>query len=147
MIGGGGDEQGSLFFLPFLSAIPVYNMYFNPLLETSKWLLWQTVKTQMKCSIRSKGQISLNFGYYVNFKDLLTKLCVCCTNDIYKTCQTGFSLCHLGHAPGLGLWGAGVPGCQKIIFFKHGHVAYQIDGDDEQNKIQSCKIFILGSNW
>ena len=22
------------------------------------------------------------------------------------------------------------------FFFKHGHVAYQIDGDDEQNKIQ-----------
>ena len=22
------------------------------------------------------------------------------------------------------------------MFIKHGHVAYQIDGDDEQNKIQ-----------
>ena len=22
------------------------------------------------------------------------------------------------------------------FFFKHGHVAYQIDGDDEQNKMQ-----------
>ena len=27
-------------------------------------------------------------------------------------------------------------GGQTIIFFKHGHVAYQIDGDDEQNKMQ-----------
>ena len=30
-------------------------------------------------------------------------------------------------------WGAqGV----KFFFFKHGHVAYQIDGDDEQNRMQ-----------
>ena len=28
------------------------------------------------------------------------------------------------------------PGGQKIIFFKHGHVAYQIDGDDKQNIIE-----------
>ena len=24
----------------------------------------------------------------------------------------------------------------QTIFFKHGHVAYQIDGDDKQNKMQ-----------
>ena len=24
----------------------------------------------------------------------------------------------------------------KFFFFKHGHVAYQIDGDDEQNRMQ-----------
>ena len=30
----------------------------------------------------------------------------------------------------LGRWG-----CQKKLF-KHGHVAYDIDGDDEQNKMQ-----------
>ena len=34
----------------------------------------------------------------------------------------------------LGRWGC--PGGQKIIFSKHGHVAYQIDGDDEQNRSQ-----------
>ena len=28
----------------------------------------------------------------------------------------------------------GCPGGQKI--FKHGHMAYQIDGDDEQNRMQ-----------
>ena len=34
--------------------------------------------------------------------------CVCVlTNERYKTCQTGFSLCSLGHAPGVGLWGGG----------------------------------------
>ena len=34
----------------------------------------------------------------------------------------------------LGHWG--YPGGQTFFFFKHGHVAYQIDGDDEQNKKQ-----------
>ena len=29
------------------------------------------------------------------------------TNERYKTYQTRFSLCSLGHAPGVGLWGAG----------------------------------------
>ena len=29
------------------------------------------------------------------------------TNERYKTYQTGFSFCSLGHAPGVGLWGAG----------------------------------------
>ena len=33
----------------------------------------------------------------------------------------------------LGHWEC--PGGQNI-FFKHGHVAYQIDGDDEQNRMQ-----------
>ena len=27
--------------------------------------------------MRSKGQVSLNFSYNVNFKDFYTKLCVC----------------------------------------------------------------------
>ena len=27
--------------------------------------------------VRSEGQISLNFGLHVNFKDFYTKLCVC----------------------------------------------------------------------
>ena len=56
------------------------------------------------------------------------------TNERYKTYQTGFLFCRLGHAPGVGLWGAG--GAQGVYFFKHGDVAYQIDGDDEQNRMQ-----------
>ena len=42
----------------------------------------------------------------------------------------------LGSCPGggtLGHWGC--PG-GKILFFKHGHVAYQINGDEEQNRMQ-----------
>ena len=30
----------------------------------------------------------------------------------------------------------GCPGGQKLIIFKHGHVAYQIDVDDKQNRMQ-----------
>ena len=61
------------------------------------------------------------------------------TNERYKTYQTGFLFCRLGHAPVVGLLGTvGAQGGQKI-FFKHGqylHVTYQIDGDDEQNRMQ-----------
>ena len=58
------------------------------------------------------------------------------SNERYKTYQTGFSFCSLGHAPGVGLWGAGGAQGVKNFFFKHGHVVYQIDGDDEQNRMQ-----------
>ena len=58
------------------------------------------------------------------------------TNERYKTHQAGFSFCHLGHAPGVGLWGAGGAQGVKKNFFKHAHVVYQIDGDDEQNRMQ-----------
>ena len=62
-------------------------------------------------------------------------LCVL-TNERYKTYQTGFLFSCLGHALGVGLRGTGgAQGGQKIVF-KHGHVAYQIDGDDEQNRMQ-----------
>ena len=57
------------------------------------------------------------------------------TNERYKTYQTGFLFCRLGHAPGVGLGGTGVPRGVKKIFFKHCHVAYQIDGDEEQNRM------------
>ena len=45
------------------------------------------------------------------------------TNERYKSCQTGFSFCPLGHAPGVGLWGAQG---SKNFFFKNGLVVYQI---------------------
>ena len=45
------------------------------------------------------------------------------TNERYKTYQMEFLFCHLGHAPG---WDFGAL----------GHVAYQIDGDDEQYRMQ-----------
>ena len=33
-------------------------------------------------------------------------------------------------------WDFGCRGGQKNVFFKHGHVAYQIEEDDEQNRMQ-----------
>ena len=39
------------------------------------------------------------------------------TNERYKTYQTGFSFCTLGHAPGVGLWDAGgAQGVKKEFF-------------------------------
>ena len=70
-----------------------------------------------------EGQISFNFNYKVNFKDFYTKLCICS----HKTYQMGFSFCYLGHALGVGLCGAGGAEGVNIFFFKHGHVAFQID--------------------
>ena len=58
------------------------------------------------------------------------------TNERYKTYQTGFSFFPLGHAPGVELWGAGGAQGVKKKYFKHSHVVYQIDGDDEQNRMQ-----------
>ena len=58
------------------------------------------------------------------------------TNERYNTYQKGFLFCRLGHAPEMGLWCTGGTQGVKHFFFKHGHVAYQIDGDDEQNKME-----------
>ena len=54
----------------------------------------------------------------------------------YKTYQTGFLFCRLVHAPGVGLRGTGGAQGGGNFFFKHGHVANQIDRDDEQNRMQ-----------
>ena len=53
-----------------------------------------------------------------------------------KLIRKGFLFCHRGHDPGVGLCGTGGTQRVKHFFFKHGHVAYQIDGDEEQNKMQ-----------
>ena len=58
------------------------------------------------------------------------------TNERYKTYWTGIFILFPGSCPRggtLGRWG-----CQgdQIFFFKHGHVVYQIDGADKQNRMQ-----------
>ena len=50
---------------------------------------------------------------------------------------------------GWDLGAQGLPRGSKKIIFKHGHVAYQIDGDDEQNRMQEkfhprVKLVTLG---
>ena len=93
-----------------------------------------------------KCQISFNLITKSISKLFIPNFVCVLTNKRNKTYQTGFALCRLGYTQGVGLWGVGVPrgggGGKKI---KHGHVAYQIDGDDEQNIMQVKSI--LGSNW
>ena len=72
---------------------------------------------------------SISKNFIPNFMCVLT-------NERYKTYQTGFLFCHQGHGPGMRLWGTGGAQGVKKFFFKHGHVAYQIDWDDKQNRMQ-----------
>ena len=66
--------------------------------------------------MRSKGQISLNFDYHVNSKIFIPNFaCTVLTNERYKTYQTRFSFCRLGHVPGVRLCGA--VGAQGVKFF------------------------------
>ena len=76
----------------------------------------------------SKDQKSFYFSNKVIFKDFYTNFVW--TQNISDRILF-YRLCH---DQGVGLWGAGCPGGQKKI--KHGHVAYQIDMDDEQNRMQ-----------
>ena len=72
-----------------------------------------------------KGQLSYLKSQFQRF--LYHTLCL-----FSKIKEMGFLLCRLGRTPGGGTWG-----CLGSIFFsKHGRVAYQIEGDGEQNGIQ-----------
>ena len=53
----------------------------------------------------SKGQISFYFNYKVHFKDLYPNFLCVLTKERYKTYQTDFLFCGLGHALGVGLGG------------------------------------------
>ena len=48
------------------------------------------------------------------------------TNERYKTYQTRFSFCPLGHAPGVGIWCAGGAQGVKIFFFFSNMVMWYI---------------------
>ena len=85
----------------------------------------------------SKGQISFNFNYKVNFKDFYTKLCVCSHKWKIQNISDGIFILLPGSCLSGGTFGRwGCPGGKKNIFFKHGHVAYKINGDDKQNRMQ-----------
>ena len=78
-----------------------------------------------------KGQLSYLKSQFQRF--LYQTLC------LSKNKRMRFSLCRLGRTPGVGLgvaWG-------QFFFSKHGRVAYQIKGDDEQNGIQ-VKFSLFG---
>ena len=72
-----------------------------------------------------------------NSKILIPNFVCVLTNERYKTLSDKIFILSPGSCPRggtLGRWGCS--GGQKVIIFKHGHVAYQIDGDDKQNRIQ-----------
>ena len=74
----------------------------------------------------SKGQISFNFNFKVDFEDFNSKLCVCSHQSKIQIISEGiFILLPLSCPRGVTF----CPGGQKFIFFTHGHVAYQINGD------------------
>ena len=58
------------------------------------------------------------------------------TNERYKTYQMGFSLCSLGHASGVGLWGTG--GAQVVKFFFSNMVMWHIKSTRMTSKTE-CK--------
>ena len=84
----------------------------------------------------SKDQISFNFNYKVNFKDFYTKLCVCSHIRKIQNISDGIFILLPGSFPMGGTLGRLVCPEGKKNVFKLGHVAYQIDGDDEQNRLQ-----------
>ena len=57
------------------------------------------------------------------------------TNERYKTSQMGFYSVAWVMPQGWDFGALGCPGGQ-LFFFKYVHVANQIDGDDEQNRMQ-----------
>ena len=83
-----------------------------------------------------KGQISFIFNYKVNFKDFYTKLCVCSHKLKIQNISNGICIMSPGSCPRGGTLGRWVPREGGSKKFKYGHVAYQIDGDDEQNRMQ-----------
>ena len=56
--------------------------------------------------VRSKGRISLNFNYKINFEDFCTKLCVCSHNNVINI-SNGFIIVSPGSCPRGGTLGGG----------------------------------------
>ena len=84
----------------------------------------------------SKGQISFNFNYKVNFKDFLYQtLCVFSQMKDTKHIRRDYHSVPLVKPQRWEFWALRVPRGSKKNF-KYGHVVYQIDGDKEQNRMQ-----------
>ena len=82
----------------------------------------------------SKGQISFNFNYKKQFQKFLYQT-LCLFSQMKYTKHIRRDIISVAWVMPLldfgELWATGV---KKN--FKHGHVAYQIDEDDKQNKMQ-----------
>ena len=66
-------------------------------------------------------------------------------NEKYKTYQTGYLFCRLGHAPGMGLWGTG--GAHGVNFFFQTWSCGISNRQGWQAEQNASNIYILGSNW
>ena len=73
----------------------------------------------------SKGQVSINFNYKVNFKDFFPKFMCYLTSKDTKHIEQDFHSVAWIIPQG---WDLRVCGGQKCDFSEHGHVAYQIEG-------------------
>ena len=81
---------------------------------------------------RTKGQISLKFNNYCQFERFLyTTLNVLSQIKDIKHIEWDFQSVTWVMPLGRGCWGG-----SKHYFYEQGHVAYQIEGDDEFNRIQ-----------
>ena len=84
----------------------------------------------------SKGQKSFNFNYNVNFKDFLYEtLCVFSQMKDTNHIRRDFYSVAWAMPQGWDFWALWVPGW-SVFFFKHGHVAYQINRDEKQNRMK-----------
>ena len=82
--------------------------------------------------MRSKGQISLNFGYHVNFKIL----CVFSQMKDTKHIRQDFYSVNWGHGPGVGLCGTG--GAQGVKLFFSNMVMWHIKSTGMTSRTE-CK--------
>ena len=101
----------------------------------SNWWPWSEVK----------GQISLNFGYHVNFKGFYTKLCVCSHKWKIQNISDGIFILSPGSCPRggtLGHWWC--PGGQFIFQTWSCGISNWRGWRAEQN---ASNIFILWSTW
>ena len=114
------------------SVCPLYYLCLNLWTESNQtwcvsYLHGMSVQWHIFCPVPwgsgegSKGQVSISEIFFIpNFVCVLT-------NKIYKTSNRIFILSP-GSCPRGGTFGCWGP---KFIFSEHGHVAYQIEGDDE----------------
>ena len=80
--------------------------------EFGAWLSWRELGVQRQFFgpapwgpvEGSKGQISFNFNYKVNFKDFYTKLCVCSHKWKIQNISDGGFILSPGSCPRVGLW-------------------------------------------
>ena len=93
----------------------------------------------------SKGQISFNFNYKVNFKDFCTNLCVCSHKWKIQNIRWDFNSVTWVMPWGSDFVALGVPRGVQVFFLTWSYgISNQWGWLAEQN---ASKIFIRGSNW